>query len=100
MKEKTEEFDIDAEELPMPPTLRRQNAMIPGETLQPRFFDTKTHELVSGNPDLKHATNKYLVKLLLWQSGRCKPNQLSSTRKDDRNDRDDASASSLVECKA
>ncbi|KTD74939.1 hypothetical protein [Legionella waltersii] len=100
MQEKKEEFDIDAELPPMPPTLRRQNAMIPGETTQPRFFDTKTHELVSGNPDLEHKTNKDLVKLLFWQSGRCKPNQLSDMRKNDRSDRDDASASSLVECKA
>lgn len=76
------DLDSDLEDLPTPPpTLRRQNAIMNADDINQRFFDTETHEIVFGNPDISHSSNKNLIKLQLWQSGRCNPNLLFCSRK-------------------
>lgn len=54
--------DYDLEDLPPLPTLRRQNAVLNNDDLNRRFFDTKTNEIVYGNLDLTHSSNKNLVQ--------------------------------------
>jgi hypothetical protein len=92
-------LDFDLEDLPPPPTLRRQHAMGPDDSSQ-IFFDTKTKEIVSGNPDLTHSSNKNLVRAITWKLGQCNPNAFFFP-KDDRDDQDPGmNAIPMIECKA
>jgi hypothetical protein len=92
-------LDFDLEDLPPLPTLRRQNAMGPDDSSQ-IFFDTKTKEIVSGNPDLTHSSNKNLVRVITCKSGQCRPNTFFIP-KNDRDDQDPGmNAIPTIECTA
>lgn len=93
------ELDSDLEDLPTSsPTLRRQNAITSVDDINQRFFDTETHEIVCGNPDISHSSNKNLIKLQLWQSGRCNPNLFFCSRKNEYDDV--AGMNAIVVCNA
>lgn len=77
------------------PTLRRRNAVAPGERNN-IFFDMRTNEIVHGNPDLSHWTNRDLVKVPSWRSGNCAPQfSFFSSRNNDNNDH---SPRNLIPC--
>ena len=93
-------LDFDLEDLPPLPTLRRQNAMGPDDSPQ-IFFDTKTKEIVSGNPDLTHSSNKNLVRAITWKSGQCNPKNAFFFPKNDHDDKDPGMNAILtIECTA
>lgn len=80
-------FDnLSLENISPPLKLRRHHAVSHSSQLLLTFFDTKTHEIVYGNPDLSDRSNQNLVKLSFWGSGQCNPNLLRR-KQDDQNDR-------------
>jgi hypothetical protein len=93
-----DKIDLASDDLPSPPTLRRHYAITCDEDLNQRFVDKETLEFVSGNPDLSHPSNKNLVKLILWQSGRCNPNSFFSNNHHD--DENNLIINATVECSA
>jgi hypothetical protein len=73
-------------------TLRRKNAGYAPNDSQ-LYIDTETNEIVSGNPDLAHYTNKNLKEIKeKWTSGQCRPEQPFYSKNDDN----DPSAPSIT----
>lgn len=98
MKTEQSEWNDELTDLPPPPTLRRQNAISCPEDLKQRFLDTRTNELVFGNPDLTHISNRNLVKLgsFNWAPGKCKPKTMAFFKNQDNKHDDNNMPISLV----
>ncbi|MCF6764930.1 hypothetical protein L3V82_04020 [Thiotrichales bacterium 19S3-7] len=82
------ESSFDLDELPVP-ALRKQNAVTSNRQNQV-FIDAETQEIVAGNLDLNHSSNKNLKNAKIpWQSGQCTPyySYLNNLNKDN-NDKD------------